>query len=64
MDTVKSEMEKIEPFDWMDTTMKRLLENRLPPEQMKKLDECARANFAGQRIMARALRNALNKLKN
>ena len=59
--TVIEEMDKIESLSWMDDNIRDVLLNNLSPEQMKKLDECGRANLAGQRIMTKAIKDALAK---
>lgn len=59
----KMDIDKIEPYSWMDENMKEVLEQSLPQDQMEKLDECARANFAGRNTMTKAIIEALNKSK-
>lgn len=60
---VREAMKDIEPFSWTDEAMKKALSNNLSPEQMRKMDECGRANLAGQRVMTRALIKAISQLQ-
>lgn len=57
----KVQVQEIEPFSWMDETIKEHLSNILTEEQMNAMDKCARANIEGRRIMTQAIRKALNK---
>jgi hypothetical protein len=59
---VEDYMADMEPFGWMDPTIKVHLEKSLSEDQMKKLDETARANFAGRKLMAEAMKNAIKRV--
>lgn len=60
---IKEEMENIQPYSWMDEGCKQALSSKLSEDEMRKIDECARSNMAGQKFMMKSMYDAFKKFR-